>query len=134
MLLLPGLVATAVPLCFLYLVRRLDLYASGSFQAIVLSFLWGGMAFVLSFFINNAVLAYVSYTTLVVFTAPIVEEILKSLILVYHVQQSDFTYFVDGAIYGFAAGTAFAVTVAVATEPSGHPIARPGGRGRTVSR
>lgn len=109
MLLLPGFVATAVPLLFLYFVRRLDLYASGSFQAVVLSFLWGGLAFVISFFVNNAVLAYVSYTTLVVVTAPIVEEILKSLVLIYHVRQTDFTYFVDGAIYGFAAGTAFAV-------------------------
>lgn len=109
MLVVPGFVATAVPLLFLYLVRRLDLYASGTFQAVVMSFLWGGLAFVLSFFVNNTVLNLVSYTTLVVFAAPIIEEILKSLVLIYHVRQPDFTYFVDGAIYGFAAGTAFAV-------------------------
>lgn len=109
MLVVPGVVATAVPLLFLYFVRRLDLYASGTFTAVILSFLWGGLAFVFSFFVNNATLAYISYTTLVVFAAPVIEEILKSLVLVYHVGQPDFTYFVDGAIYGFAAGTAFAV-------------------------
>ena len=43
------------------------------------------------------------------FVAPVVEEILKALILVYLVRRPNFTYFVDGAIYGFAAGMGFAV-------------------------
>jgi hypothetical protein len=42
--------------------------------------------------------------------APIVEEVFKSLILVYLVRRSDHTYFVDAAIYGFAAGIGFAVS------------------------
>ena len=41
--------------------------------------------------------------------APIVEETLKALILLYLVRRPSFTYFVDGAIYGFAAGMGFAV-------------------------
>lgn len=43
------------------------------------------------------------------FTAPITEEILKGLILLYLVRRPQFTYFVDGAIYGFAAGIGFAI-------------------------
>jgi protease PrsW len=46
---------------------------------------------------------------LVTLVAPMIEEVLKSLILVYAVRRPNFTYFVDGAIYGFAAGTGFAV-------------------------
>ncbi|MBK9207159.1 MAG: PrsW family intramembrane metalloprotease [Anaerolineales bacterium] len=37
-------------------------------------------------------------------TAPILEEILKSLILIYLVKRAEFNYVVDGAIYGFGAG------------------------------
>jgi hypothetical protein len=43
------------------------------------------------------------------FVAPIVEEILKAMILIYLVRRENFTYFVDGAIYGFAVGIGFAV-------------------------
>jgi hypothetical protein len=43
------------------------------------------------------------------FIAPPVEEILKALILIYLVRQAKFTYFVDGAIFGFAVGIGFAV-------------------------
>jgi hypothetical protein len=45
----------------------------------------------------------------VLYIAPFIEEILKSLILIYLISRIDFTYFVDGAIYGFAAGIGFAV-------------------------
>jgi hypothetical protein len=43
------------------------------------------------------------------FSAPVAEEILKALILLYLIRRPNFTYFVDGAIYGFAAGIGFAV-------------------------
>jgi RsiW-degrading membrane proteinase PrsW (M82 family) len=102
-------VAVSVPLLFLYLVRWLDLYASGSFQAIVICLLWGIAAFILSFQANTFALGFVGFGLLVTLAAPIIEEILKSLILIYYVSRPDFTYFVDGAIYGFASGTAFAV-------------------------
>ncbi len=46
---------------------------------------------------------------MVVLFAPANEEALKSLSLVYLVSRSSFTCFVDGAIYGFATGTAFAI-------------------------
>ena len=102
-------VAVSVPLLFLYLVRWLDLYASGSFQAVVICLLWGTVAFILAFQANAFALRFVGFGLLVTLAAPIIEEILKSLILIYYVSRPDFTYFVDGAIYGFAVGTAFAV-------------------------
>jgi hypothetical protein len=43
------------------------------------------------------------------YSAPIIEEILKGLILWYLVSRPRFTYFVEGAVYGFAAGIGFAI-------------------------
>jgi len=96
-----------IPLIFLLLVRRLDLYASGSFRAVLICMGCGVVAFLASYEVNNLFLRFVSYSVLVTLVAPIVEEILKSLVLVYYVRRPDFTYFVDGAIYGFTVGTTF---------------------------
>src|SRR5690349_10609870 len=95
-------VAVAVPLIFLGLVRWLDLYASGSRKAVVMCLLWGAVAFFLALQVNTAALNFVSLGLLVTLVAPMIEEVLKSLILGYYVRRPDFTYFVDGAIYGFA--------------------------------
>jgi RsiW-degrading membrane proteinase PrsW (M82 family) len=103
------LVSVAVPLLFLTLVRWLDLYASGSFKAVLICLGWGAVAFLLAVPVNGAMLDVFGYVLVVTLAAPVAEEILKSLILIYAVHRRDFTYFVDGAIYGFAAGTAFAV-------------------------
>ncbi len=106
---IPAIVAIAIPLFFLYLVRWLDLYASGSFKVLLVCLGWGMMAFFLALQVNTYVGGIVGYGALVILFAPIIEEILKSSVLIYLVRRPSFTYFVDGAIYGFAAGTAFAV-------------------------
>ena len=106
------LVASAIPLVFLFVIYGLDLYKTGEFRSVILCFIWGGIAFGGAYYINPAVGKYLHLdwnTQVVRFSAPIVEEILKALILVYLVRRPNFTYFVDGAIYGFAAGIGFAV-------------------------
>lgn len=113
----PAAVAIAVPLVFLRTVRRLDLYASGSFNTILACMAFGALAFPLAFVANTTVLKLLtpalgaaSALLLVKTTvAPVVEEVFKSLGLVDAARRPSFTYFVDGAVYGFAAGTAFAV-------------------------
>lgn len=102
-------VATLVPLLFLYIIWALDLYASGSFRTIAICFVWGLMSFGLAYGINAFSLNFVSYVLFVTVIAPVVEEILKALVLVYYIRKPDFTYFVDGAIYGFASGIGFSV-------------------------
>lgn len=120
MLIIAGLSAILLPLLFLYIIYALDLYASGHFRTVTTCFVWGLMAFALALGINtgfkNLVLEGVlrmdlarSYALTVVLVAPIVEEIVKSLALVYFGRRPDFTYFVDGAIYGFAAGIGFSI-------------------------
>jgi RsiW-degrading membrane proteinase PrsW (M82 family) len=101
-------IATALPLIALYIIYRLDLYGTGSFTLVLLCFAWGMASFGAAYFINPAV-SYRLNLDLVRVVAPIAEEILKALILLYLVRRVDFTYFVDGAIYGFAIGIGFAI-------------------------
>jgi RsiW-degrading membrane proteinase PrsW (M82 family)/CRP-like cAMP-binding protein len=105
------LIAILVPLFAIYLIVFLDLFATGKRSTILISFAWGAIgAFGLAYVANTSIRDVVGYTTVVTLTAPIVEEILKSLVLVYFIQQPRFRYIVDGAIYGFAVGIGFAVT------------------------
>jgi RsiW-degrading membrane proteinase PrsW (M82 family) len=120
MLIVAGIIAVVLPLVFLYVIYALDLYASGRFRTVVTCFVWGMVAFGLAYVLNTAVKTNLledrlgmrggeSMTMTVVLVAPIVEEIVKSLALIYFGRRPDFTYFVDGAIYGFAAGIGFSV-------------------------
>ncbi len=104
-------IATIIPLIFLYIIFALDLYKVGTFRYVLLCFVWGGIAFGIATYVNRGLYFshWVSRDNIVRYTAPIAEEILKALILIYLVRRPNFTYFVDGAIYGFAAGMGFAV-------------------------
>jgi RsiW-degrading membrane proteinase PrsW (M82 family) len=105
--------ATIIPIVFLYFLYTMDFYGTGSYQTVLLCFAWGFVAFGLAYAISQVAVyggAYlISGDAWVRFAAPVAEEILKALILIYLVRRSNFTYFVDGAIYGFAAGIGFAV-------------------------
>src|SRR5262249_37084964 len=105
------IISTVVPLVALWIIRTLDLYGTGSFRLVLASFAWGIIAFGLAFGVNRTMLVnnIVTHDVFVRFSAPIIEEILKSLILLWLVRRPNFTYFVDGAIYGFAAGIGFAI-------------------------
>lgn len=120
MLIVAGIIAILLPLLFLYIIRALDLYSSGNFRTVVVCFLWGFIAFGIAFVVNTGIKELVleqglhlsqtnSITLTVILVAPIVEEIVKSLILVYYARRPDFAYFVDGAIYGFATGIGFSI-------------------------
>lgn len=105
------LIATAIPLAFLYTIFKLDLYKTGAFKYVILSFLFGGLSFVAAYYANPALVrgGVLSFYDTVRFAAPVLEEIFKALILIYLVRRPNFTYFVDGAIYGFAVGMGFAI-------------------------
>jgi RsiW-degrading membrane proteinase PrsW (M82 family) len=106
------IVAAIIPLGFLYLISRLDFYhQKENIRFIAMSGIWGILAYFLAARINPALIAsgVVDRDTLVRFVAPVIEEILKGLILLYLIRQPAFRYFLDGAIYGFAAGIGFAI-------------------------
>ncbi len=110
------LLAAGIPAIFLLIIYTQDLYASRTFRLVLICFAWGALGGVgLSYLLNT----YVTYPTLrklgwdvlllYVLFAPIGEELIKSLVLLYVSRRSEFTYFVDGAIYGFASGIGFSI-------------------------
>lgn len=112
------LIAAGTPAAFLLIIYTLDLYASRTFRLVMLCFGWGAVgAFGLSYLLNTyvglplgrALGATNPYLLLTVAIAPVIEETAKSLSLFYVSRRSEFTYFVDGAIYGFAAGIGFSI-------------------------
>lgn len=116
-LLLAVLIAAGIPLLFLWVIYLLDLYASRSFRLVALCFVWGtgggmGLAYLLNSYVTVPLLQEFRLDRLLLFIlfAPIVEEVIKPLPLLYVVRHPRFTYFVDGAIYGFAAGIGFSIT------------------------
>lgn len=111
MLTLAVVVATAIPLLSLYAIYRLDLYGTRSFRIVLLCVAWGIIATRLALLINTAVLdsGRVDPAMVIRVIAPVVEEMAKALIIFYLIFRPRFTYFVDGAIYGFAVGIGFAI-------------------------
>jgi RsiW-degrading membrane proteinase PrsW (M82 family) len=113
---LAGLVAFGIPAIFLLIIYTLDLYASRTFRLVMICFAWGavgglGLAYLFNTYVAVPLIRNLrlDYLWLYVVFAPVAEEILKSLSLFYVSRQKDFTYFVDGAIYGFAAGIGFSI-------------------------
>ncbi len=114
-------IAILLPLGFLYLIYSQDLFGQGKFKYVLLSFAWGLLAFggaygIASLLKWQLTIAFGSTIEagnwlslwLPVLIAPVVEEVLKSLSLLLFLWKR-MTYFVDGAIYGFAAGIAFSI-------------------------
>lgn len=104
-------IAAVIPLISLAVIYRLDLYKTGEFRSIVMCLAAGLVAFELASLINRATISqgWLARMTVVRYSAPILEEILKGLLLWYLVRRPKFTYFVEGAVYGFAAGIGFAI-------------------------
>ncbi len=117
--LIAALVGIVVPLSAVYLVERFDVFQSASRRNILISLVYGAtVAFFGAYFLNTLTVELLelagmapsqAYNIVVRLTAPIIEEILKSLVLIYLIRQPSFKYAVDGAIYGFSVGIGFAV-------------------------
>ncbi len=114
---LAGLIAGGIPLIFLFVIYALDLYASRTFRLVLACFAWGAIGGVgLAYLFNTHVAVpfirryHLDMLLLYVLFAPVAEELFKSLSLFPVSRHRDFTYFVDGAIYGFASGIGFSIT------------------------
>jgi RsiW-degrading membrane proteinase PrsW (M82 family)/CRP-like cAMP-binding protein len=106
------LIALAVPAFTVYVFVTLDVFGTGKPSTLLLCGVWGAFgAFSLAWLINTSVMDRgVDYLTLTRVTAPIIEEILKALVLIYLIRQPRFRYIVDGAVYGIAVGIGFALS------------------------
>ena len=105
-------IAIGIPAFTVYLFIALDVFGTGKLSTILWCMGWGAAgAFGLAYVLNTAMLDNgLSYDTLTRFAAPILEEVLKSLILIYLVQNPRFRYIVDGAVYGIAVGIGFGLS------------------------
>lgn len=104
-------VATLIPVGYLYWVSKRDFFETRKVRFIQVCFAWGLAAYLLAYILQSNLIAMgvLTKAQVVRYSAPILEEILKSAILIFLIRRSDFTYFVDGAIYGFTVGIGFAI-------------------------
>jgi RsiW-degrading membrane proteinase PrsW (M82 family) len=103
------LVASVIPLAFLFLVKWLNFFETHKARLLVLALIWGAISVELSYQVSHPMRLVLGPVFVATHTAPIVEEVFKSLILLYLVRRADTTFFVDGAVYGFASGIGFAI-------------------------
>lgn len=105
-------IAIAIPAFTVYLFVMLDVFGTGRPSTILMCLLWGaGGAFGLAWLVNEALLdAGLAYDTLTGAVAPVIEEVLKALVLVLLIRNPRFRYIVDGAVYGIATGIGFALS------------------------
>jgi len=104
-------IALIVPVAFLFLLNRFDLYGTGKFFINIITLVCGAGAYYLAAQINPALInaGWATRSQVIRIAAPILEEILKSIILIILVRRADFNYIVDGALYGFGVGIGFAI-------------------------
>jgi RsiW-degrading membrane proteinase PrsW (M82 family) len=103
------LIASVIPLVFLFLIKWLNFFETHRFRLILLALVWGVISAGLSYLTSHPMALVLGRPFVATHTAPIVEEIFKSLVLLYLVRRADTTFFVDGAVYGFAAGIGFSI-------------------------
>ncbi len=102
-------IALLIPPLAFYGIHALDLFKTSKPQMVALCALWGAFAaYPLAALINGELHSLIGYTLVVSLAAPVIEEMLKALVLFYCTRQPSFYYFVDGAIYGFGVGIGFA--------------------------
>lgn len=107
------IISVVVPAFAIYLIYLLDLFGTGKGNTVGICMAWGAIgSFGLAYLANTFIMRTfdLEFETVSRFVAPVVEELLKAVILVYFIQQPRFRYFVDGAIYGYAAGIGFAMS------------------------
>src|SRR5215470_14997802 len=103
------LIASVIPLGFLLLIKWLNFFETHRARLVWVALIWGAVSVELSYLVDHPLRLVLGTYFVGTHTAPFVEEIFKSLILLYLVRRADTTFFVDGAVYGFASGIGFAI-------------------------
>src|SRR5258706_2134916 len=98
-------------LCFLSALLFLDSYKLVKLRAVVLVVACGALAAGAAYLVNGELLGAttIEFVTFTRYGAPMVEELLKALVIALLVRGHRIGFLVDAAILGFAAGTGFAL-------------------------
>lgn len=109
--LFPIPVALLPVLCFLGLLVLLDSFKLVPFSQVLRSVLWGILAALAGLVLNQALLARVDWSILSFsrYAAPVIEETLKALPVIWLIRKQRCGFLVDAAIHGFAVGAGFAL-------------------------
>jgi RsiW-degrading membrane proteinase PrsW (M82 family) len=96
---------------FLLILIFLDSFKLVRIRYILLCLLWGVLCAIASYFANSYLLAVseldvISYAR---YVSPFIEEFLKMLFILLLIRTNKIGFIIDGAIYGFAIGTGFAL-------------------------
>ncbi len=97
------IIAFLPPIIFVLSLLWLDSFSLVKKYTLILSFLWGAIAVVMSYGCITLSDSMISNP----FTAPIIEEIIKGLGIVVLIRMSKCAFFIDAAIYGAAIGAGF---------------------------
>ncbi len=106
-------IAVAIPLFTVYLFVTQDVFGTGKPSTMLVSMAWGAVgAYGLALVVNDATVALglLNADRVTHVSGPVIEELLKAVILVVLVRRPQFRYLVDGALYGIAVGIGFALS------------------------
>src|SRR5262245_48033930 len=103
----PALVGLLPVATFLASLLYLDSYKLVRMRTVLAVVAAGALVAVACYFANAAILnlIHVEFTTYSRYVAPIVEELLKALVIVWLIHANRIGFLVDAAIFGFAVGT-----------------------------
>jgi RsiW-degrading membrane proteinase PrsW (M82 family) len=110
-LIVPALVALLPVLSFLATLLYLDSYKLVKLQTVVAVVACGAVVAGVGFFLNASLLGLlgIELTSYTRYVGPVVEEVLKGLVIVALIRLNRIGFLVDAAIFGFAVGSGFAV-------------------------
>ena len=110
-LLLPSLVALVPVLVFLVALQFLDSFKLTQPRWVIAAMAAGALAAGTSYLVSGAVLMHfdIEISTFSRYVSPLIEEVLKGLLIVVLIRSHRIGFLVDAAIFGFAAGSGFAV-------------------------
>lgn len=95
---------------FLIFLIYLDSFKLIKIPVAVICVIWGLLSAIIAYFINTTILNsdLIEFESYSKYIAPVVEEILKFLLIIVLIRINKIGFMIDGAIYGFAIGAGFA--------------------------
>ena len=118
-------IGVGFPLSMLLVMYVFGMYTQRNIGWVLLCLVWGAVGYGASYLLNPKLIEMgLSREVLVIIFAPLTQQILVSLGVLFVVYRKKFDNLVDGAVYGFAAGLGYAIleNVEYALAASGNPI------------
>ncbi|MCZ7539407.1 MAG: PrsW family glutamic-type intramembrane protease [Anaerolineae bacterium] len=102
-------ISILIPLAFMLGIWMLEVYAQSRVRMMALAMAWGVAVFIVASALHDRLLAWnvLNFEQVATLSAPVVEELLKALLIVVLASRLALAYTVDGTAYGFAIGTGF---------------------------